>query len=244
MEEYQIQESDVIYLDNHLLVLKKPVGLLAQTDKEGNFSVEDAAKAWLKEKFSKPGNVFAFVAHRLDRPVGGLVILARTSKALSRMQALFANRSIKKVYLAITAGKPEPTKHLRHWIKKKEDKNKVFTYTYERGDAKQADLRYFHLASSGELSLMMVRLFTGRHHQIRGQLGLEKLPLIGDLKYGDKSALGNCPFLYAYAVEFEHPVTKETIRLHAPYPEYGLWKEFSPPDEDMLQRALDAENNP
>jgi 23S rRNA pseudouridine1911/1915/1917 synthase len=160
------------------------------------------------------------------------------------MQALFANRSIKKVYLAITAGKPEPTKHLRHWIKKKEDKNKVFTYTYERGDAKQADLRYFHLASSGELSLMMVRLFTGRHHQIRGQLGLEKLPLIGDLKYGDKSALGNCPFLYAYAVEFEHPVTKETIRLHAPYPEYGLWKEFSPPDEDMLQRALDAENNP
>jgi 23S rRNA pseudouridine1911/1915/1917 synthase len=242
MQDYQIQESDVIYLDNHLLVLRKPVGLLAQTDKDGNFSVEDAAKAWLKEKFSKPGNVFAFVAHRLDRPVGGLVILARTSKALSRMQALFANRLIKKVYLAIVNGEPETTKHLRHWIKKNEIKNRVFTYTYERGDAKQADLRYFHLASRNSLKLMMVRLFTGRHHQIRAQMALEKLPLIGDLKYGDKSALGNCPFLYAYAVEFEHPVTKEKLRLHAPYPAFGLWTEFSPPQEDVLQQAFEAEN--
>jgi 23S rRNA pseudouridine1911/1915/1917 synthase len=242
MQDYQIQESDIIYIDNHLIGVRKPVGLLAQTDKDKNFSLEEAVQAWLKIKFNKPGNVFAHVAHRLDRPVGGVVLVARTSKALSRMQALFANRQISKVYLAIVGGEPEKEKHLRHWIKKNEEKNRVFTYTYERGDAKQADLKYFHLATKGNLKLLMIRLFTGRHHQIRAQLGLEKLPLVGDLKYGDKSSLGNCPFLHSYSVEFEHPVSKTKVRIHDVFPSHGIWSEFEPPSDEHLEMAFSAQN--
>jgi len=240
MKDYFIADSDVVYLDNHLLVVNKPAGVLAQMDKDRNRSLEDAAKDWLREKFKKPGNVFATVTHRLDRPVGGLVIIARTSKALVRMNEIFSQRKIQKIYLAVVAGQPDQEKHLRHWIKKNEATNKVWTYTYERGDAKQADLKYWQLSNHGEHSMLMVRLFTGRHHQIRAQLSLDKTPIAGDLKYGSKSPLATNPLLYSYAARFEHPVLKEIITIRAPHPKGDAWALFPEPDAESLERAFAA----
>ena len=235
---YQIREEDVVFLDNHLLVVNKPAGILVQPDKDGSDSVEDAAKIWLKQKFDKPGNVFATVCHRLDRPVSGLVVIARTSKALARMNTIFQGREIKKVYLAVVDGQPEQWKWLRHWIKKNEITNKVWTYTYPRGDAKQADLCYWHVQGEKEKSMVLVRLFTGRHHQIRAQLGLEKLPILGDLKYGKKSPTDPTVCLCSYAMEFAHPVSGETLRIVGAIPEWGSWRGFSAPDAQAMETAF------
>ena len=240
MKDFNLSEKEIVYLDNHLLIINKPAGVLAQMDKAGNRSLEDAAKDWLKQKFQKPGNVFATTTHRLDQPVSGLVIVARTSKALVRMNQIFAERKIQKIYLAIVTGNPEEEKHLRHWIKKNQETNKVWTYTYERGDAKQADLKYWHIAKEGDISLLMVRLFTGRHHQIRAQLSLEGLPIVGDLKYGSKSPLATSPLLYSYAARFEHPVTREIITIKAPFPKIEAWPAFSEPVEEMVEKAFSS----
>ena len=241
MKEYKISDSEVVYLDNHLIVINKPAGVLAQTDKDGNKSIEDAAKDWLRKKFNKPGNVFATATHRLDRPVAGLVIIARTSKALVRMNEIFSLRKIQKIYLAIVAGKPETETYLRHWIKKNEATNKVWTYTYERGDAKQADLKYWLLSYQGTHSLIMVRLFTGRHHQIRAQLALHGTCIAGDLKYGSKSLLATNPLLYSFAVRFEHPVTKEIKTIKAVYPKDLVWAGFPEPNAEDLELAFLAQ---
>jgi 23S rRNA pseudouridine1911/1915/1917 synthase len=233
-----LQEQDVVYLDNHLLVVNKPPGLLVQPDKEGSASLEEAAKSWLKQKFNKPGNVFATACHRLDRPVGGLVVLARTSKALARMNALFQGRDIRKVYLAVVSGKPEQKASLRHWIKKNEATNKVRVYTYERGDARQADLSYQHLQSNGEKSLLMVRLFTGRHHQIRAQLGFAGLPILGDTKYGIKSEADDNICLHSYGMQFVHPVSGEILNISGKLPEKGSWKLFQEPSVEILRDVM------
>jgi 23S rRNA pseudouridine1911/1915/1917 synthase len=225
-------------LDNHILVLNKPAGILVQTDKNGDPSIEDAAKDWLRQKFQKPGNVFATAVHRLDRPVGGLVVIARTSKALVRMNAQFQTREIRKIYLALVEGKPESFKWLRHWIKKNEAINKVWTYTYERGDAKQADLAYWQISKVYEVSMLLVRLYSGRHHQIRAQLALDKNPILGDLKYGSKRNDAENISLFSYALEFEHPVSKELIRLTAKLPGNGPWKQFSAPTKEQLDEAF------
>lgn len=243
MQDFTLQDKDIIFLDNHLLVINKPAGILVQHDPEGGPNIEDAAKVWLKHKFNKPGNVFATATHRLDRPVSGLVILARTSKALARMNSLFAGRAIQKIYLALVSGKPENQKHLRHWIKNNESKNKVWTYTYERGDARQADLTYWLCQANGNHSLLLVRLFTGRHHQIRAQLAFEKIPILGDTKYGMRDPEIPTPALLSYAVSFEHPVTHNEIQLKAPLPKDGPWKKFSEPDEEQLKLAF-QENLP
>jgi 23S rRNA pseudouridine1911/1915/1917 synthase len=242
-QNFFLKEPDVVYLDNHLLVVNKPPGLLVQPDKEGSASLEEAAKSWLKQKFNKPGNVFATACHRLDRPVGGLVVLARTSKALARMNALFQGRDIRKVYLAVVSGKPEQKGSLRHWIKKNEATNKVRVYTYERGDAKQADLSYQHLQTNGEKSLLMVRLFTGRHHQIRAQLGFSGLPILGDSKYGQAGGPDASVSLYSYAMEFVHPVSGEWLRVGGKMPDSGFWAGFLKPDEASLNAAF-AEAGP
>jgi 23S rRNA pseudouridine1911/1915/1917 synthase len=238
MDPYLLNDSEVMFLDNHLLVVNKPPGLLVQVDKDGNPCLEQAAKAFLKVKFDKPGNVFATATHRLDRPVGGLVVLARTSKSLVRMNHLFQNKGIRKVYLAVVEGKPKQFAFLRHWIKKNEVVNKVWTYTYPRGDAKQADLAYFHLASEGDRHLVMVRLFTGRHHQIRAQLAMDGIPICGDVKYGSGKNLGNSVCLYSYGLEFEHPVSHQLTRIAGVFPSEGLWKAFSPPDAAILDQAM------
>jgi 23S rRNA pseudouridine1911/1915/1917 synthase len=239
MDPYVLNEAEIMFLDNHLLVVNKPPGLLVQVDKDGNPCLEQSAKAYLKARFDKPGNVFATATHRLDRPVGGLVVLARTSKSLVRMNHLFQNKGIRKVYLAVVEGKPRPFAFLRHWIKKNEVVNKVWTYTYPRGDAKQADLAYFHLASAGDRHLVMVRLFSGRHHQIRAQLAMEGIPICGDVKYGSGKSLGNEVCLYAYGLEFEHPVSRQMTRISGLYPTGGLWNGFSPPAPADLDKAME-----
>lgn len=236
---FTLKEEDVVYLDNHLLVVNKPPGVVVQTDKMGNQALEDAARDFLKAKFQKPGNVFATATHRLDRPVGGLVVIARTSKALVRMNAMFQSREIKKIYLALVEGKPAVHKWLRNWIKRNDVTNKVWTYTYPRGDAKQADLAYWHLSGIQDKSMLMVRLFSGRHHQIRAQLALDKTPILGDVKYGSKNPIGQDICLFSYALEFVHPVSKETIRLVAAMPSSGLWSSHSEPSENQLNEAFD-----
>ncbi len=230
-----------MYLDNHLLVVNKPPGVLVQMDKEGNPSIEEAARKYLKDKFQKPGNVFATASHRLDRPVGGLVVIARTSKALARMNQMFQTREIRKVYLALVEGQPKPFEHLRHWIKKNEGLNKVWTYTYERGDAKQADLAYWDLESIENQHLLMVRLFTGRHHQIRAQLSLAGFPILGDSKYGVRKQSAEDICLYSYALEFQHPVSREKLQLVAPFPERSNWINFQSPQPENVQRAFSQE---
>lgn len=238
--EFQLKESDILFLDNHLLVVNKPPGILVQHDPNGGPNVEDAAKIWLKQHFQKPGNVFATATHRLDRPVGGLVIIARTSKALARMNAMFANREIKKLYLALVQGQPQNHEYLRHWIKNNEAKNKVWTYTYPRGDARQADLAYWQMARQKDVSLLIVRLFTGRHHQIRAQLSFSGFPILGDSKYGQKHPDLPGPALFSYAVYFAHPVSQQPVLLQAPIPDYGPWIGFSAPEPPSLEMALQA----
>jgi 23S rRNA pseudouridine1911/1915/1917 synthase len=237
-EPYTLTDRDIVYLDNHLMVINKPPGILVQIDKNGTPSIEDAAKKYLKEKFQKPGNVFATAVHRLDRPVGGLVIIARTSKALVRMNMMFQTREISKIYLALVEGKPETYKWLRHWIKKNEVTNKVWTYTYERGDAKQADLAYWQIAKDEVTSMVLVRLFSGRHHQIRAQLAMDKIPIIGDAKYGAKQNREEDVALFSYAIEFFHPVTKELTRIVADLPTYGRWRQFSAPSVEQMDDAF------
>ena len=238
---FELTESDIVFLDNHLLIVRKPAGILVQADKADSLNLEDAAKSYLKKKFDKPGNVFATATHRLDQPVGGLVILARTSKSLARMNQLFAERKIEKIYLALVEGKPEMQKHLRHWIKKNEVTNKVWTYTYPRGDAKQADLSYWQTAADKGISMLCVRLFTGRHHQIRAQLALDKTPIVGDSKYGKKSELVETMALFSFAAAFEHPVTKERMLVKTEIPNTKIWRGFSAPDAAMLDIAFAAE---
>lgn len=239
MSGFVIEPSQVLYLDNHLLILHKPPGIVVQSDNPEGPSVESAAKAFLKAKFNKPGNVFATPAHRLDQPVGGLVIVARTSKALARMNTMFAERRIAKIYLAAVEGKPEGEKHLRHWIKKNELTNKVWCYTYKRGDAKQADLYYWLTGKSRENSLLMVRLYTGRHHQIRAQLGLEKIPIVNDVKYGASDKQLDIALL-SYAARFVHPVTGELITVSVKKAD-GIFGRFPLPGADELEMAFAKE---
>jgi 23S rRNA pseudouridine1911/1915/1917 synthase len=235
---FGLDASHIVYLDNHLLVVNKPAGILVQPDREGNPSVEEAAREWLREKFQKPGNVFATAAHRLDRPVSGLVVLARTSKSLARMNALFQSRAIRKVYLCLTGGLPEDFIFLRHWIKKNEETNKVRTYTYARGDARQADLAYWCVEKQGPHSLLMVRLFTGRHHQIRAQLSASGLPIVGDSKYGIRGLPQDAVCLYSYGLSFTHPVSGQELLLKGNLPVTGSWEGFSEPGSDALERAF------
>lgn len=237
---FELDERHIVYLDNHLLIINKPAGLLVQPDKEGSENLEDAARRWLKKKFNKPGNVFATACHRLDRPVSGLVILARTSKALARMNALFQSRLVKKLYLAIVYGKPEQQEFLRHWIKKNETPNTVRVYTYERGDARQADLCYRFVQQQNEKSLLLVRLFTGRHHQIRAQLGFSGLPIAGDAKYGRRNEEDSFICLFSYAVDFIHPVSGEKLRVSGKIPDSGSWENFTVPDSLVIEEMLQS----
>lgn len=241
---FQLQQHHIVYLDNHLMVVDKPAGILVQADKEGNPSIEEAAKEYLRVAFGKPGNVFATAAHRLDRPVSGLVVIARTSKALARMNALFQSRNIQKVYACVVEGQPEPFSYLRHWIKKNDTTNKVWTYTYPRGDARQADLAYWALEKSEHSALLLVRLFTGRHHQIRAQLSMAGLPIIGDTKYGVKSLNPESVCLYSCGIQFVHPVSQQLISLQGKIPRTGSWAGFHEPGEAHLQAAFQLSSPP
>ena len=218
----------VIYEDNHIIVVNKASGEIVQGDKTGDESLCDTLKQYLKEKYNKPGYVFVGLPHRLDRPVSGVVIFAKTSKALERLNNMFRVGEVKKIYWAITKNKPLVAEgELSHWILRNEKMNKSFAYRKEVDGSKHALLNYRTLASSDNYTLIEVELKTGRHHQIRCQLSAMGCPIKGDLKYGAKRSNPDGSIsLHARYVEFVHPVSKQPIKITAPVPNDRLWQSF------------------
>ena len=218
----------VLYEDNHIIIVNKTVSEIVQGDKTGDKPLSEIVKEWIKEKYNKPGNVFLGVTHRLDRPVSGIVIFAKTSKALPRLNEMFKNKEIKKTYWAIvknTTPKQEDT--LIHFLVRNEKQNKSYAYDIEKPNSKKAILHYKLIAHSDNYNLLAIDLETGRHHQIRCQLAQIDCPIKGDLKYGfDRSNPDGGISLHAREVSFIHPVSKELINVIAPVPDDNLWKFF------------------
>lgn len=218
----------VLYEDNHIIVINKEAGEIVQGDKTGDASLCDTMKQYLKEKYAKPGNVFIGLPHRLDRPVSGIVVFAKTSKALERLNRMFSEGAVKKIYWALTKGIPNPTEaEINSWILRNEKINKSFSYPKEVKGAKRALLHYRLAAASQNYNLIEVELKTGRHHQIRCQLSSIGCPIKGDLKYGaQRSNPDGSISLHARYIEFTHPVSKELIAITAPLPGDRLWQSF------------------
>ena len=218
----------VVYEDNHIIVVNKAASEIVQGDKTGDIPLSDTVKAYLKEKYQKPGNVFVGVTHRLDRPVSGLVVFAKTSKALSRLNDMFRDGDVHKVYWAIVKNEPkQPEGELVHWLVRNEKQNKSYAYDREVKDAKKAMLRYRVIGKSDNYTLLEVELMTGRHHQIRCQLAKMGCPTKGDLKYGSpRSNPDGSICLHARRISFVHPVSKLPIELEAPLPNGNLWSSF------------------
>ena len=218
----------VLYEDNHIIVINKAAGEIVQGDKTGDESLCDTMKAYIKEKYAKPGNVFIGLPHRLDRPVSGIVVFAKTSKALERLNRMFSEGSVKKIYWALTKGIPQPAEaELESWILRNEKMNKSFSYPKEVKGSKRAVLHYRLAAASQNYNLIEVELKTGRHHQIRCQLSSIGCPIKGDLKYGaQRSNPDGSISLHARYIEFVHPVSKELIAITAPLPDDRLWQSF------------------
>ena len=216
----------VIYEDNHIIVVAKHSGEIVQGDKSGDRPLTEDVKAYLKEKYAKPGLVFLGVVHRLDRPVSGLVVFARTSKALSRLNEMFRNGSIHKTYWALVQTPPPAEEgELIHWLTRNERQNKSYAYRNEVPGSKKAVLRYRVIGQTDRYTLLEIQLLPGRHHQIRCQLAAMGCPIRGDLKYGaPRSNPDGSISLLARSIEFVHPVSKEIIRLEAPLPEDSLWQ--------------------
>lgn len=219
-------DFQVLYEDNHILVANKPNNMLVQPDTTGDVALEDLAKQYIKVKYNKPGAVFLNAVHRIDRPVSGVVVFARTSKALARLNEQFRSKEIKKTYWAIVKNRPEiEAATLENYIRRDAKKNKSFVCQKDSKDAKRARLSYKLIASSENYNLLEIDLHTGRHHQIRCQLAHIGCPIKGDLKYGaERSNKDGGISLHARSVEFIHPVTKEPIKITAPVPEDNLWK--------------------
>ena len=218
----------VLYEDNHIIVINKAAGEIVQGDKTGDESLCDTMKQYLKEKYAKPGNVFIGLPHRLDRPVSGVVVFAKTSKALERLNRMFSEGAVKKIYWALTKGIPTPAEaELETWILRNEKMNKSFSYPKEVKGSKRAILHYRFAAASQNYNLIEVELKTGRHHQIRCQLSSIGCPIKGDLKYGaQRSNPDGSISLHARYIEFIHPVSKELIAITAPLPNDRLWQSF------------------
>ncbi len=218
----------IVYEDNHIIVVNKTASEIVQGDKTGDEPLSERLKGYLKVKYNKPGNVFIGVTHRLDRPVSGLVVFAKTSKALSRLNAMFQTKEVKKTYWAIvTAAPPQEEGELMHYLVRNEKQNKSYAYDRERPESKRAILHYRLLAHSERYWLLEVDLQTGRHHQIRCQLAKMGCPIKGDLKYGAPRSNPDASIcLHARQIRFIHPVSKEMINLTAPLPDGNLWAAF------------------
>ena len=237
---------EVVYEDNHIIIVNKQSGEIVQGDKTGDRPLSDIVKGYIKEKYQKPGAVFLGVVHRLDRPVSGLVTFARTSKALARMNMMFASGQVHKTYWAIVSSRKEEggfaTPHsdlgqrtrnengeewhlLENWIVRNEKQNKSYAYDHEVPNSKKAILKYRVIGHSDRYDLLEVQLMTGRHHQIRCQLSALGCPIKGDLKYGAKRSNPDGSIsLNAHRIEFIHPVSKEKISIESPLPDDNLWK--------------------
>lgn len=217
---------EVLYEDNHLIIVNKAPSEIVQGDKTGDKPLSDIVKEYLKAKYNKPGNVFCGVTHRLDRPTSGVVIFAKTSKALTRLNEMFRNNEIHKTYWAIVKKMPEETEAtLTHYLIKNERTNKSTAYDTEKPNTKKAILHYKLIAQSQNYFLLEVDLETGRHHQIRCQLSKIGSPIKGDLKYGaERSNPDGSISLHARSISFIHPVSKKKIEVTAPVPVDTLWK--------------------
>jgi 23S rRNA pseudouridine1911/1915/1917 synthase len=219
---------EILYEDNHVIVVNKKSSDIVQGDKTGDATLPDAIKSYLKKKYNKPGNVFCGVVHRLDRPTSGAVIFARTSKALERLNKQFREKETDKVYWAIVDKKPESrTGKLVHYLRKNENQNKSYVTNESSVGAKQAVLNYTYLRSSDKFHLLEIALETGRHHQIRVQLATINCHIKGDLKYGAKRSNEDGSIcLHARKISFNHPTTNQLIEVIAPLPPDTLWQFF------------------
>ena len=221
--------ENIIYEDNHILVYNKQAGDIVQGDKTGDKPLSEVVKDYIKERDAKPGNVFLGVTHRIDRPTTGVVIFAKTSKALERMNELFRDGGVDKTYWAIVKKAPEKDEDmLVHHLSRNEKQNKSYVFDAPKSTTKEAKLRYKVISKSDNYSLIEVELLTGRHHQIRAQLASIGSPIKGDLKYGfPRSNPDGGICLHARKVEFIHPVKKEKITIVAPVPDDALWQCFA-----------------
>jgi 23S rRNA pseudouridine1911/1915/1917 synthase len=215
----------VLYEDNHLLIVNKRAGDIVQGDKTGDTPLSEVAKEYIAEKYDKPGAVYLGVVHRLDRPTSGVVVFARTSKALTRLNKLFANRETEKTYWAIVKNMPKDSSaRLVHYLKRNPKQNKSYAHIKEVPDSKKSILNYTIVKKLSNYYLLEVTLETGRHHQIRSQLAAIQCPIKGDLKYGfDRSNKDGSIHLHARKLSFIHPVKKEPLVVVAPTPEDALW---------------------
>lgn len=219
---------NVVYEDNHIIIVNKESGEIVQGDKTGDTPLSDTVKDYIKAKYGKPGNVFLGVVHRLDRPVSGLVVFARTSKALTRLNEMFRKGEVLKTYWAITVNQPETDEgEVVSWLVRNERQNKSYAYDREVPGSKKAILNYRVIGHSDRYHLIEVRLLTGRHHQIRCQLAHIGCPIKGDLKYGaPRSNPDGSISLLSRKVHFVHPVSKQNITVEAPLPHDKLWHEM------------------
>lgn len=220
----------VVYEDNHIIIVNKNSSEIVQGDKTGDTPLSDIVKQYLKEKYEKPGNVFVGVTHRLDRPVSGLVVLAKTSKALSRLNEMFKNGEVRKTYWAIVKNSPNAEEaELVNYLVRNEKQNKSYAYDKEVKNSKKAILHYRLISHSENYYLLEIDLKTGRHHQIRCQLAKMGCPIKGDLKYGSpRSNSDGSINLHARKISFIHPVSKKLIKVEAPVPDDNLWKVLEP----------------
>lgn len=219
----------VVYEDNHVIIVHKESGEIVQGDKTGDKPLSETVKDYIRDKYHKPGNVFLGVVHRLDRPVAGLVVFARTSKALSRLNDMFRNGEVHKTYWAITRNKPaEDEGTLVNWIVRNEKQNKSYVYDKEVPGAKRAELKYRVIAHTENYHLLEVHLLTGRHHQIRCQLAHMGCAIKGDLKYGaPRSNPDGSISLLSREVAFIHPVSKKGIKAESLIPDDRLWRDIA-----------------
>lgn len=218
----------VIYEDNHIIIVYKESGEIVQGDKTGDTPLSEEVKAYIKEKYAKPGLVFLGVVHRLDRPVSGLVVFARTSKALQRLNDMFRNGEVHKTYWAVVQQRPKENEGtLENWLVRNEKQNKSYTYDHEVPNSKKAILKYRLIGETAHYYVLEINLLTGRHHQIRCQLAAMGCPIKGDLKYGAKRSNPDGSIsLLARRVEFVHPVSKKQIVVESPLPKDNLWQDI------------------
>lgn len=224
-----MQQADILYEDNHIIAVNKKPSQIVQEDKTGDKPLIEFVKDYIKEKYNKPGEVFLGVVHRIDRPVSGVVVFARTSKAQARLNEMLKTREIKKKYLAIVKNRPpKDSDNIKNYILRNTKQNKSYIYQKEVKDSQSAELNYKLLGSSDNYHLLEIDLITGRHHQIRAQLSSIGCPIKGDLKYGSPRSNEDASIcLHSYTMVFIHPIKKEQLIITAPPPQNSLWNYFT-----------------
>lgn len=241
----EVIEKQILYEDNHLIILNKLSSQIIQGDKTGDIPLGELIKVYLKEKYNKQGDVYIGVVHRLDRPVSGCIIYAKTEKANKRMSRIFSKREITKIYWAIVRNKPEKdSDHLINFLRKNEQQNKTYVFDKEIEGSYKAELKYRTLASSNNYHLLEVELLTGKHHQIRAQLSAIGCPIKGDVKYGALRPNKNISIsLHARSISFIHPVSKEPLKIIAPVPDETLWHHFEKlvSENDTEKKTVDID---